>query len=805
LSVNDTLMVYGAGLSQFVDGHVQIGAGPHVGIADDDGDLYVIGDVEIRGDLSIGGNTSIAGMVFGDDYTEITGSLSVTDNLDLGGYLYDSGDGVIEIFSDLSLSGSTTIAGVIFGDDYTQIDGRLTVTDDLDVRGTIFDGIGDIVEIADDVSIAGYLSVAGQIYPTVMPGTMSSEFAIDTTDASDTPTLRFTDATENETFRWNDNVGMETFELSDDLSILGGLTLHDNVISFGNGAVIDNETSGVLDFLNVDVAFSNNVTIGGDLTILGNGVVQIPNGRLSVGDESGNLYAYGPGDLYVAGDAQVQGGVFATTLVGAIEADGTTKPYFIIDQGSIVDTHNVNLYFSDDGNDSAHYIRWADAQNYLAFSDDLTIAGALTVKGNMVAAGSGNSRIPNGRLEIGNGSAGDVSDDVGDLYVTNDVEIGGTLSIGGDVTIAGVIFGDDYTRIMNNLTLEEDMDVRGRILDGAGTDVDVLDDLSIAGNLTLFGGDIKGNGITNIDLGEETAGVISITGDLSTSGDVTIGGDLSVAGEIIGVPERYVDVVGDTMIGTLYINTPGALALDIDGDIEYTGHLKNKSPVKFQDGINIVNMGGISGGQILGRDVIIGLSDAITVVHETARKVLMPEITFVRYTKMTPEISVKREVIAPNADYLQLTLMNNEHVVSIREINHPAFIRNVGLDGRLEQEGDYKLGTTNKITFKVSNFDITNAIEVVYSVRTDRDERNCIEFKLAEQELAIPDGWAIVYLEEIPLDEISEHDSAAMSPRTELVLKVASFDEYDYSADRYVVAVIAADDAVVQSIKVNRR
>jgi hypothetical protein len=79
-----------------------------------------------------------------------------------------------------------------------------------------------------------------------------------------------------------------------------------------------------------------------------------------------------------------------------------------------------------------------------------------------------------------------------------------------------------------------------------------------------------------------------------------------------------------------------------------------------------------------------------------------------------------------------------------------------------------------------------------------------VEFKLAEQELSIPRGWVVVYVEEAPLDEVSAHDSAAMSPRTELFLKVASFEEYDYSADRYVVAVIAEDDAVVQSIRVNR-
>jgi len=804
LSVNDTLTVDGAGLSQFVNGHVQIGAGSHTGLADDNGDLYVIGDVEIRGDLSVGGDTTIAGVVFGDDYTQIMGSLSVTDNLDLGGYLYDSGDGIIEIRSDLSLSGSTTIAGVIFGDDYTQIDGILTVTDDLDVRGTIFDGLGDIIEINDNVSIAGYLSVAGQIDPTIMPGTVSTDFRIDYDDSSDTPTLTFTDSTINETLRWNDNVGLQTFELSDDLSLLGELTINDNIITFGNGATIDNIKPDFLEFSTTNVSFSDNVTIGNDLTILGLGVTQIPNGRVSMGDDSMNLYGYGPGDMYVAGDAQVVGGVFATTLVGAIAADGTTQPYFIIDLGSEVATRDVTLYFSDDTDDYAHYLQWADSEDYLAFSDDLTINGSLTIKDNFVAEGTGSSRVTNGRMEIGVGSASNVSDDAGDLYVTNDVEIGGTLSIGGDVTIAGVIFGDDYTQIMNNLTLEDDLDVRGRILDGNGTDVDVYDDLSISGDVTIHGGDIIGNGITNIDLGETTADVISMTGDVSVSGNVTVGGDLSVAGTIIGVDSKYVNTVGDTMTGTLFINTPAALALDIDGDIEYTGHLKNKSPVKFQDGINIVNLGGIAGGQIIGRDVIVALTDNVQVIRDSMRRVIIPALKFVRYTKKRPEIKVKKESIYPAKGYLQLSLKNNEHVVTIESIASEKFIRNVGLDGVLREAGDYKLGTTNKITYLIDELDSKNAIEVEYTVREDIDERSCIEHSMTATELEVAEGWIVVYLEEVPLDEISAHDTAAMSPTTELVLMAESFDTYDYSADRYIVATITDDDTVMQSIKVNR-
>jgi len=71
------------------------------------------------------------------------------------------------------------------------------------------------------------------------------------------------------------------------------------------------------------------------------------------------------------------------------------------------------------------------------------------------------------------------------VYVHSDVEIRGDLSIGGDTTIAGVMFSDDYTRITDNLTTNKDIDVRGNIFDGADTVVDVLDSLSLSGSLTF--------------------------------------------------------------------------------------------------------------------------------------------------------------------------------------------------------------------------------------------------------------------------------------------------------------------------------
>jgi len=99
---------------------------------------------------------------------------------------------------------------------------------------------------------------------------------------------------------------------------------------------------------------------------------------------------------------------------------------------------------------------------------------------------------------------------------------------------------------------------------------------------------------------------------------------------------------------------------------------------------------------------------------------------------------------------------------------------------------------------------MNKAIEVEYTVREDIDEKNCVEHSIDATELDIPDGWVVIYIEEVPLGEISAHDSAAMSPTTKLVIKSDAMDTYDYSADRYIVATITEEDTVMQSMKVNR-
>jgi hypothetical protein len=475
------------------------------------------------------------------------------------------------------------------------------------------------------------------------------------------------------------------------------------------------------------VLVDNDMTVSGDLTVLGSGVTRIRNGRLEIGNPVGNISALNPGDAYVAGNMQVGGSINALTISGDTDINGTVSEYFIINKGSIVEDRDLNLYFSDDNNDSAHYLRWDDGADEFHLSDDLVVNGEVTI--------------------------------------SND------LLVQGDATIQA--------------------------------------SLSLSDSLTLSSGTIYGDGVS-IDMGSDTAGIISVTGDVTVTNDVTIAHNLSVAGTILGLNDMYVNVTGDTMTGPLYINpSVGTVALDVIGDIEYTGELKNQSPVKATDGLDITNFGGIKGGQILQKDVFLALSSNVSVeTIDTVRTLTIPEITFVRYTEKTPVLEERSAQIRVDLAYgeFALPIEENEHIVSIKKIEathaQKHFIINVGLDGDVSTLGEYKIRGQRAIEFVRSVTSEKDMVTVQYVCRRDTDVPNVIKHTAEKKNQHIQNGWQIVYLREEAVDEISAHDTAAMSPKTTITIQVSSVNDFKYSADTYIVAIVFPDDTVSQYCKI---
>jgi len=273
-----------------------------------------------------------------------------------------------------------------------------------------------------------------------------------------------------------------------------------------------------------------------------------------------------------------------------------------------------------------------------------------------------------------------------------------------------------------------------------------------------------------------------------------------VSGTIYGLDEAYVNVIGDTMTGRLTINVGGEgnLGLDVDGNIEYTGTLKNQSPVKFQDGINLVNLGGMKGGQLPGRDVLISLEENISVTYDAIgkRRVRIPRIDFFRYAHVTPVVIKRQEEVTVHHATIYLDIENNEHLITAESKERDILQRNVGRDGALSQIGDYKITGANKISLFMHPSIEGKTLTVHYTVRRDIAQRGCVYHTIESQYNTIGLGQYIVYVEENPKGLVTEHDTAAMAKETELIIHIVPLEAYMYTADTYIIAVINENDVL---------
>jgi len=337
------------------------------------------------------------------------------------------------------------------------------------------------------------------------------------------------------------------------------------------------------------------------------------------------------------------------------------------------------------------------------------------------------------------------------------------------------------------------------------SDAVLQESLSLSLDLTVSDNIIYGQGV-ELSLGNTLAGRSDLTRDLAISNDITIVGNLSIAGTFIGLDSRYVTRTGDAMTGPLYINPSGSLALDVDGDIEYTGSLKNRSPIKISDGFEISNYGGIKGGQLFNKDVLIALYDDMYIRQiENLWQLFVPEIKYLRFSNKRPElseISITQEVELSEGEF-ELPLRENEHIVSIVEITcfeaAQAFTANVGLDGVIQNPGEYRVKGQRKVSFWALALPQKAVVYVRYKVRKDIDEFNIIDFTIDKQTFEIPPkGWHVICVEEEPLEDISSHDTAAMSPTTKVELSIMPISEYIYSADTIVIGIVTDEGNVNQ-------
>jgi len=625
LSIADVITVQGTDLSRFSQGRVYIGSTDPSTIAQQSGDLYIEEDIEIGGDLSVGGDITIIGVIFSDDFTQVIGPLSASDDLDVRGRIYDGAGVEIDILDDLSVSNDLTVWGqdiyvggenadgsIRFRNDneemrWDEAGHEFEITNDVYLSGLLTTGagavIGDIatdifavtssglnivqdggifdydsvVQVNDSLSISEKTTVSGTLRVGNASGAVIYNAIDDDAVVNGSPALM--DAP-NDLFVEDDLELIGDLSMGGDFSLAGIIFTEDLTEVIGSLTITDDldfrgrmfdGTAGAVD-LDDDLSIAGDLSVweahlyvmregSDDPEIFSNPNILIdPNaggpGVLTFGGAFEDDMIYLNADVTINGfmsisdDLTVYGNLYGTLYIF-----GTTADSFTIDQDDTTDT--PSLMFED--SDGDEYFRWNDGENTLAaddgvdsfeLSDDFIIDGDLTLEkallvldvetgGTSRFSGAGHTvEISDGRLEILDSGASFVSTtgfaDDGDLLVQHDFELGGNLSIGGDVTILGVIFSDDYTEIIGSLTVGDDLDVRGRIFDGAEATVDMYDDVSVSGMLSVWGADIffSGNGTKTIQFRAANEQIAWVEGDdqFYSDNDFYVNGSLTATG-----------------------------------------------------------------------------------------------------------------------------------------------------------------------------------------------------------------------------------------------------------------------------------
>ncbi|MFH1384347.1 MAG: hypothetical protein ABIH47_05200, partial [Candidatus Omnitrophota bacterium] len=547
-------------------------------------DLYVEGDVEIGGDLSLGKDVTIIGVVFSDDYTQIVGPLTTGDDLDVRGQIYDGAGTAVDILDDLSVSGDLSVwgsdiyvGGAGGGDDSLWFSGGQ--------RRLYWDETQNEFRFADNVNISGSLTASAG---AIIGDSLSDIFTLISSGLNVLQDGRLYDT--DSALEVQDDLS-----ISGDLTVLGSTRLGDSttdsfiLLSSGlniaeDGTITDADSAVRVDD---DLSITGELSVGDSIIVNSFGISRFSNGRVYIGNLDPSPLVTGSGDLYVeadveirndlsvGGDVTIAGDLTILGMVTVPDLAGTASDSFTIDLDDTTDT--PTLAFADA--DGAETFRWNDLtlnnSNSFELSDDLSVSGSLTTEQELIVNGSGVSRFSGGRVYIGNGTPSTLVQQSGDLYVTGDVEIGGDLSLGKDTTIAGVIFSDDYTQIVGPLTASNDIDIRGQIYDGAGAAVDVGDDLSISGDLTVWGSDIYVGGTGGDDdslwfsggqrqlYWDEGQSRFQFTDNVNISGSLTVSegaviGDATT--DIFALTSSGLNVIQN---GTLYDNDS---ALEVQDD-----------------------------------------------------------------------------------------------------------------------------------------------------------------------------------------------------------------------------------------------
>jgi cytoskeletal protein CcmA (bactofilin family) len=409
--------------------------------------------------------------------------------------------------------------GAIFNSDVT-VDGTLTATDF---------SAGDDLTVTDDLAVGGDLDVDGAT-------TLNSTLDVDGNISSGTGAITMTDAV---------NIGVDgtSYDVTFYSDTEGDYFLWDQA----NVALTLIGTNGQ-DALNVD---DGNVDIADDLDVDGttnlddvdidlSASLNIDGHMLDVGTGS-YTHADGDNDLGVAGDAEIDGGIYGD---GALDIAGNSQMTGTLNVDGAV-TFNSTL--DVDGNISSG-------------TGAITITDGVVVDGGLVDVGVGSYVNADGDDDLG--VAGDAEVD-GGIYGDDLLDIAGNTQMTGTLNVDDAVTLNSTLDVDGAVTLNGTLDVDGNLSSGTGV-LTITDGVLVDGGLTDVGGGSYGTADGDNDLGiagdVEVEGTTQLDGVLDANSTSDFGGNVTVSSGNLAVSAGSVSVTGgDVTLNAATGNGNGAV------------------------------------------------------------------------------------------------------------------------------------------------------------------------------------------------------------------------------------------------------
>ena len=304
----------------------------------------------------------------------------------------------------------------------------------------------------------------------------------------------------------------------------------------------------------------------------------------------------------------------------------------------------------------------------------------------------------------------------GDMPITNNATIGGTLGV------TGVLTG-------TSLDISGDIDVDGTTnldvvdIDGA---VDMATTLAVAGNVD-FNGDLDVDGTTNLDV-VDIDGAVDMATTLAVAGNTTVGGTLGVTGVLTGTS---LDISGNIDID----GTSNLDIVDIDGAVDMATTLTLAGNADFNGDLDV---DGTTNLDVVDIDGAVNIAAATTI--DGANKVQFRDTGLFINSSTDGQLDIvadtEIQIAATTVDINGAVALNGAitgatNITLSGELDAATgdFSGDVDVDGTLEADAITVNGTAlNTVIAGVTVTNATNSAHVSVADNESTNEENLIPF-----------------------------------------------------------------------------